>query len=201
MPDRDVLRGLSQEELIDLLEDAARNWLAHDGLWFLAAEEKFGMETAIQLDRRAWERFTVIEAERIMRRLGLQPGGGTRALKQALQYRLYARLNEQEILDVDEHTLVFRMNDCRVQAARKRKGLPDFPCKPVGLVEYEYFARTIDPRFRTCCIACPPDPHPEEYWCAWEFTIVEGGEGETRGQGDKEARSKKQEAGEDAGNA
>lgn len=189
MPNRDVLRGLSQEELIDLLEDAARNWLAHDGLWFLAAEEKFGMETAIELDRRAWEQFTIIEAERIMRRLGLAPGGGIPALKKALQYRLYARLNEQEILDVDECTIVFRMNDCRVQAARKRKGLPDFPCKPVGLVEYEHFARTIDPRFRTRCIACPPDPHPEEYWCAWEF-VLEGEEGETRRRGDKESGDK-----------
>jgi len=202
MPDRDVLRGLSQEELVDLLEDAAKNWLAHDGLWFLAAEEKFGIETAIELDRRAWEQFTVVEAERIMRRLGLEPGGGIPALKKALQYRLYARLNEQEILDVDEHTIIFRMNDCRVQAARKRKGLPDFPCKPVGLVEYEYFARTIDPRFRTRCIACPPDPHPEEYWCAWEFTLTEGegregkeGREERGRQGDKEARGRKHEAG------
>jgi len=175
MSNRDLLCQLSKEELINLLEDAAKNWLAHDGLWFLAAEERFGLETAIELDRRAWEQFTVIEARRIMRRLGLEPGGGIPALKKALQYRLYAYLNVQEMLDVDkdERTIVFRMNECRVQATRKRKGLPDFPCKPVGLVEYANFARTIDPRFRTRCIACPPDPHPEEYWCAWEFTLVE----------------------------
>jgi hypothetical protein len=197
--DRDMLRRLSKDELIDLLEDAAKNWLAHDGLWFLAVEQECGMETAIELDRRAWEQFTVIEAKRIMGRLGLEPGGGLPALKRALQYRLYAYLNVQETLGpsglaasglaagdqaADERTIVFRMNDCRVQSARKRKGLPDFPCKPVGLVEYEYFARTIDPRIRTRCIACPPDPHPEEYWCAWEFTLAE----ETGGQGDKETR-------------
>lgn len=68
------------------------------------------------------------------------------------------------------------MNDCRVQAARKRKNLPDFPCRPVGLVEYANFARAVDPRIRTRCIACPPDDHPEEYFCAWEFWL-EGGEG------------------------
>jgi hypothetical protein len=171
MPDREHLRQHSKEELIDLLEIAARNWLAHDGLWFLAVEGEFDMETAIELDRRAWERFTVIEAQRILRFLGAEPGEGVPALKRALQYRLYARINEQEIIDADERTVVFRMNRCRVQAARQRKGLPDFPCKPVGLVEYGNFARTIDPRFRTRCIACPPDPHPEDYWCAWEFTL------------------------------
>lgn len=162
----------SKEELIGFLEDAAKNWLAHDGLWFLAAEEAFGIETAIQLDARAWEQFTVIEAKRIMRRLGMEPGGGLEALKKALGYRLYAYLNVQKTIQVDERTIIFHMNECRVQAARKRKGLPDFPCKPVGVVEYANFARTIDPRFRTRCIACPPDPHPKEYWCAWEFTLL-----------------------------
>ncbi len=173
MPDRETLRQHSKEELIDLLEIGAKNWLAHDGLWFLAAEDTFDMETAIELDRRAWERFTVIEAKRIMRFLHIEPGGGIPALRKALGYRLYARINEQEIIDVDERTIVFRMNDCRVQAARKRKGLPDFPCKPVGLVEYGNFARTIDPSFQTECIACPPDPHPEDYYCAWRFTLAE----------------------------
>jgi len=163
-----------------MLEDAAKNWLAHDGLWFLAAEGEFDMETAIELDRRAWERFTVIEAKRIMKRHGIEPGGGIPALKKALQYRLYAHLNVQEMIDVDERTFIFRMNDCRVQAARKRKGLPDFPCKSVGEVEYANFAHAIDPRFRTRCIACPPDPHPEEYWCAWEFTLVEEEEAEAQ---------------------
>jgi hypothetical protein len=174
MPDREILRQHAKEELIDLLEIAAKDWLAHDGLWFLAAEERFDMETAIELDRKAWERFTVIEAKRILRFLGIEPGNGIPALKKALQYRLYARVNEQEIIDVDERTFVFRMNECRVQAARQRKGLPDFPCKPVGLVEYGNFAAVIDPRFQTRCIACPPDPHPEDYFCAWEFRLMEG---------------------------
>jgi hypothetical protein len=171
MPDRNLLRQLSKDELMDLLEDAAKNWLAHDGLWFLAAEEKFDMETAIELDRRAWEKFTVVEAKRVMRRLGIEPGGGLEALERALQYRLYAHINVQEASWTNERTLVFQMRECRVQEARKRKGLPDFPCKPVGLVEYAGFARTIDPRIRTRCIACPPDAHPDDSWCIWEFTL------------------------------
>jgi hypothetical protein len=172
MPNRDLLHRLTKDELIDLLEDAAKNWLAHDGLWFLAVEAAFDMETAIELDTRAWERFTVVEAKRIMRRLKLEPGGGIPALKRTLQYRLYAHINVQEILDVDDRTIVFRMNKCRVQTARQRKGLPDFPCKTVGLAEYANFARAIDPRFRTRCITCPPDDHPDAYWCAWKFTLT-----------------------------
>jgi hypothetical protein len=166
-----LLQGLSKEELIAIIVDDAKNWLAHDGLWFQAVEQRYGIETAIEIDRAAWEKFTVVEAKRIMARLGIEPGGGIPALVECLKHRLYARLNLQEAIEVTDTRAVFRMVDCRVQSTRKRKGLPDFPCKTVGVVEYAGFARTIDPRIETCCIACPPDPHPEEYWCAWEFVL------------------------------
>ena len=166
-----TIKDLDSQELQDLLIDAAKNWLAHDGLWFRAVEEKFGMETALELDKRAWEKFTVIEAKRIMKRLDLSPEGGIPALIQALKFRLYAFINVQEVLEANENRCVFRMNRCRVQESRKRQGLPDFPCKSVGIVEYSGFAKIIDPRIQTRCLVCPPDPHPPNVWCAWEFFI------------------------------
>ncbi len=168
------LLALPKEQLAGMLQDAAKNWLAHDGLWFQAVERQCGMETAIQLDAAAWAEFTAIEARRIMQRHGIAPGGGLDALERALGWRLYAYLNVQATLRRDARTLIFAMKDCRVQAARHRKGLPDFPCRPVGLVEYSNFARTIDPRIRTRCIACPPDPRADDFWCAWEFSLPEG---------------------------
>jgi hypothetical protein len=165
------LPDLSKEQLRELLADFAKRWLAHDGIWFQEVERAWGMNEAIRLDIAAWEKFTVLEARRIMAVLGLESGGGLAALKKALSYRLYSFVNKQEIIEPGSGLLIFRMNDCRVQAARKRKNLPDFPCRPVGLVEYSGFARTIDPRIETRCLACPPDPHPAEYYCAWEFRM------------------------------
>ncbi len=165
------VKDLTKEELQELLTDASKNWLAHDGLWFRIVEEKCGIETAMELDRKAWEKFTVIEAERIMKRLRIKRGGGIPALVQALKFRLYAHINAQEVKEMSETRCVFRMNSCRVQEARKRQGLPNFPCKSVGIVEYSGFAKTIDPRIKTKCLACPPDPHPPDVWCAWEFRL------------------------------
>ena len=162
---------MSAAELRNWLRDAALNWLAHDGLWFRAAEDACGLEKAIALDKQAWESFTVIEAKRIMKRLSIPPGGGIPALVRALEGRLYALINVQEASEADERRCVFRMKACRVQEARKKQGLADFPCKEVGLVEYAGFARTIDPRIQTRCLYCPPDPHPEDAWCAWEFSL------------------------------
>ena len=169
------LRSLDKEELIHIIMDDAKNWLAHDGLWFQAVEAAHGMDAAIAADAAAWERFTVIEARRIMDRLGIAEGGGIRALVECLQHRLYARLNTQEVTELTDRRVVFVMRDCRVQAARKRRGLADFPCKSVGLVEYAFFAKTVDPRIRTRCLACPPDEHGPDAWCAWEFTVDRDG--------------------------
>ena len=163
---------LSREELVKIIGNFAKNWLAHDGLWFQAVERKRGMDEAIETDAAAWERFSPIEAKRIKAFLELPERPGLEGLKEALEYRMYAVLNKQSSI-LEDGVLRFYMNDCRVQSARKRKGLPDFPCKPVGLVEYGTFAATIDPRIKTRCIACPPDDHPDEYFCGWEFTIEE----------------------------
>jgi hypothetical protein len=38
---------LSREDLLKVIQVYAKNWLAHDGCWFLAMEEKLSMEAAI----------------------------------------------------------------------------------------------------------------------------------------------------------
>ncbi|MCK4632658.1 MAG: hypothetical protein KAT79_05270 [candidate division Zixibacteria bacterium] len=168
----DQLKQLDRDQLLAVISDFAKNWLAHDGLWFQAAEKQFGMETAIELDTEAWKRFTVIEAKRIMARHGIGENSGLEGLKKALGFRLYAVLNKQEFRNETDRSFEFYMVDCRVQSARKRKELPLFPCKSVGVVEYTGFAHTIDPRIKTECIGCPPDQQAgKEYYCGWRFTI------------------------------
>jgi hypothetical protein len=108
-----------------------------------------------------------------MKRFDIKEGGGIPALVKALNFRVYANINIQEIVEISDKRCVFRMNNCRVQHARKERNLPDFPCKQVGLVEYGDFAKIIDPRIETRCLTCPPDTHPPDFYCAWEFMIKE----------------------------
>jgi len=176
VPLTESIEDMTKEELLNFVTDLSKRWLAHDGLWFQAAEKKYGMEAAIELDTMAWEKFTEIEAKRIMKFLNLPQNGGLISLAKALQFRLYSFINEQEIDWISNKKIVFRMTNCRVQAARRRKNMPDFPCKSVGIVEYTGFARTIDKRIETKCIGCPPDEGiagVKDYFCAWEFTLNE----------------------------
>ncbi len=162
---------MSREELLRALEMFARNWLAHDGCWFLAAEARDGMQAAIELDARAWEQFAAVEARRIVACFDVASGGGLAALEKALALRMYALVNAQHVECSDDgRRLRFHMDVCRVQETRRRKGLPDFPCKSVGIVEFTTFASTIDARIRTRCIHCPPEA-PSGKYCAWEFQL------------------------------
>lgn len=164
------IEKLSKDELIKLIKVFAKNWLAHDGCWFLAAEEKYGIEAAIELDAKSWNRFAVAEARRIMKEFNIPENGSLKALERAFDYRLYAAINKQEIEWIDDKTMVFRMVECRVQKTRTEKNLTPFPCKSVGIVEFTQFAKSVDPCILTRCISCPPDPVTNAF-CAWEFTI------------------------------
>jgi len=166
------LEHLSRETLETMLIDFAKNWLAHDGLWFQAVENQYGMNKAIDLDTEAWTQFTVIEAKRIMALHNIPPNSGLEGLKKALGFRMYAFLNVQEIRNETPTSFEFYMVDCRVQSARKRKGMELFPCKSVGIEEYAGFAQTIDPRIKTSAICCPPDPGAgRDFFCGWKFWI------------------------------
>jgi hypothetical protein len=165
------LKKMSKEKLLEAIDATAVNWLANDGVWFQTVEKQFGMDTAKRCNDTCWSRFSPYEAYRIKTLLDLGEPPGLEGLKIALGFRLYARINRQSIEDIDATQFIFRMNDCRVQSARKRKGLDDYPCKSVGMVEYPFFAASIDRRIKTECLGCPPDQHTEDWYCAWRFSI------------------------------
>jgi hypothetical protein len=155
------------------LTEAAKNWLAMDGLWFQAVELAYGMDAALALDREVWKQFAVIEALRIKERLVIPERGGLDALEIAFKNRLVTLLNKLEICRLDKNTLIVTTTTCRVQAARKRKGMPEFPCMTVGQIEFPVFARTIDARIIAECLSCPPQTLAGVPYCSWKFTLEE----------------------------
>ena len=162
---------MSREDLLRALGMFAKHWLAHDGCWFLAAEERLGMETAMELYAASWRRFAEAEARRILETFGMPGLAGLEALAWALAHRMYAFINEQHLeWSEDRRELTFVMDRCRVQETRRRKGLPDFPCRPVGEVEFQSFSTAVDPRIRVQCRHCPPDAKGGQY-CAWTFRL------------------------------
>jgi len=166
-----ALLELDGEAMDSLMKAVAKNWLVNDGVWFQAVEFEHGMNDAKRCNDSCWAQFSPYEAHAIKKFLNLGEAPGLAGLKKALNFRMYSLINTQSIVDEGPKSFVFQMNECRVQRARIRKKLDDYPCKSAGLVEYTYFARAMDPRIKTQCIGCPPDDHPDDWFCAWRFSL------------------------------
>jgi len=165
------LVNMEKEKLISLIKAMSFNWLAGDGVWFRAVEDNYDMDTSKRCNDTCWTRYSPLEAAMIKSFLQIPQQSGLDGLEQALSFRLYAHINEQTI-ERSGDELILRMVKCLVQTTRRRKGLPDYPCKSAGVAEFPAFARMIDSRIRTECISCPPDEHPKAWFCAWRFYIT-----------------------------
>lgn len=166
-----ALTKMPKEKLIGLIDAMSVNWLATDGIWFQAVENRQEMNVAKRCNDTCWSRFSPLEASQIKYTLNIPENGGLDGLATALKFRLYARINVQSV-EKSGMDVILKMNNCRVQTARVRKGLADYPCKSGGITEYSTFASNIDRRIKTECIGCPPDKHPAEWFCAWRFYLI-----------------------------
>ena len=167
----DKLDLLSKEELKDLIRIYAKNIYALDGVWFQSVEEKSGMEEAMWHDKNAWVKFTRTEAKRIKNFLNLPDEAGLEGLEKALAIRFSALSNPSVSIFREGDSLIYRINECRVQSARKAKGMPFHPCAPVGFIEHDGFARVIDGRIVTEMISCYPEVTDQGCACCWKFTL------------------------------
>ena len=139
-----------------------------DGLWFLAAEGKYGLDKAIEMDCSVWQRFMPIHLKRVMKTFDIQEGG-IPGLFKAFELDPIWSIFKPKIPEITEKKGVLRMTDCPPQKARLRDGRGEFPCKEVGIACFKSVIKDFLPGGELRCIVCPPDPHPKDVWCEWEF--------------------------------
>lgn len=164
-----VLESLTREELLELIEVMSKNLLTLDGYWFLSIEKRYGQSVAVDIDREAWEQFGTSEARRIKNFLKISEGT-LEDLARALNFTSIAPVSAISV-ETKGDRVVLSIKNCRPQTARIKSGKGVFPCKPVGLAHLSAFAKVINPRFRVRCLICPPDAHPDNLWCSWEFYL------------------------------
>lgn len=70
-------------------------------------------------DENAWRKFTRTEARRIKKFLELPEQAGLEGLEKALAIRFSALSNPSVSLFKEGDSLIYRINECRVQTARK----------------------------------------------------------------------------------
>ena len=167
------IEQLPRETLLELVKTYARNWQTLDGLWFGNVEAEFGLDTAVKLDLKNWEKMAALEAERLKKVLKLNQGGLDSILK-VLSLMSWQMVSPRFQIEKESPTrIVFSYPRCTVQEGRKKAGKQEFPCKTMKMTLLSNLARVVEPKARVKCLACPPDTHPPEFWCKWELTMAE----------------------------
>jgi len=165
----DPIQEMTKQQLLEVIRLFSRNWITLDGLWFTLVEDTFGLEAALDLDRKMWERHALIEARRIKKYMGIQ-GGGVKGVLKAVRLMTFDVSMPFSYSIEGENEAHMWITTCLPQEARIKAGRGEFPCKEVGVACYGSVASIIDPDVRVECVLCPPDPHPPDIWCKWKFT-------------------------------
>ena len=171
LEDREMLAEMPIENLLDFFFLQIRNLWRVDGLYFLGIEKEFGTEAATEIDARAWKIMAQIEARSLRRMFQVDENADIPTIMNLLSKSSWALDQPFKVVKVSNKKAVLSIGRCRTQEARLKRGLSEFPCKKVRFGYLKNFAKTLNPDIKVNCIVCPPDKHPTNLWCKWEFRL------------------------------
>jgi len=159
---------ISPDKLVEL---CSRSAYTLDGLWFTLVEEKFGLDTALEIDVEVWRRLCLVQARRVQKYFPIDETSPIRKLIKVIELDPLLAIFKPEAVELSDSHAVLRFTDCPPQKARIRDGRGEFPCKAVGLAFLNSYIEVIQPEIKLSCSVCPPDTHPADYWCEWRLEL------------------------------
>ncbi len=148
-----------------------RQYRLVDSYWFLSVEKKYGLDAAVELNEDVWETLAGKTAREIKKRFNVTEKGLDGFVK-ALSYYPWAKITGYQIVK-QKDKVVLKVPHCPPQEGRLKTGLGEFPCKRMHIKDFSAFAKEIDERIDVKCVYAPPDKHPDDCFCVWEFSLKE----------------------------
>jgi hypothetical protein len=132
---------LSDEQVAEYFH---RSYQAVDGLWFMKVEEKYGFDTALQIDKEVWKVMPKIQARMIKSMLKIDAGEA--ALRKSLETKLALEGFKFKV-EQGENGFRIRVSNCPWHNLIVKSGREEFSEK-VGTaicgVEYSVWASEFD---------------------------------------------------------
>jgi len=172
--DRKLIEKIPKEKLADFIFMHLRDMWAVDGLYYLEIENKFGTESATEIDRKVWEVMGKIEARKLKKLFEIS-GNDIDSLIKALRLSGWALDLEDKEIEIKKDKAILRTEKCRVQNTRIKKGLTEFGCKSVRWGFLNAFVKEFNSKVEVKCNVCALDDHPDDLWCEWEFVVRKQG--------------------------
>jgi hypothetical protein len=163
------LSKFSKAQLIDFIDMLQKNWWNLQNNWILHINTEYGEEAAVKADGRCFSANAKVQMHRLKKMLGLKDD--LQSLIDAMVLSTIWANGDYDLSRIDERTFRIKVTNCYQQVRRLEDGLGEFGCKPAGVAICEAAVKVIHPEASFKCLVCPPDQHPKDVWCEWEFRL------------------------------
>jgi hypothetical protein len=165
-----IFETMPAPELRAYIEFLLWHYRVMDSFWYLKVAEQFDEPTADRLNEKVWGRITAMAAKNLVKRFAIEERG-LKGFVRALRYWPWCILVDYHIDESPEEVMI-SVPSCPTQDARTRRGLKEYDCREMHRLEFNSFAKEIDPRIETCCLFAPPEPRREGAVCKWRFHVT-----------------------------
>ena len=165
----EIFKNMSAEQLRQYIAFLLWHYRVADAFWFIKVAERFDQQTAEDINTAVWSKVSAMAAKDLVQRFNIR-SGGLAGFVQAQRLFPWCILVDYRFEQFEDEVLI-SVPSCPTQKARLDRGLDEYACKEMHLMEFANFGRVIEPRLQVQCLFAPPDDHPDNMFCKWRFFL------------------------------
>jgi hypothetical protein len=166
----DLMKDASLERWVEYTKLLNENFFNLDNKWMSEIEKRYGDEVALEFDRLCYVPILGLIASKLKEFFVFPGDDDLSILAKVYQLSPFGSFVNYEF-ELAGNRLTRRVRKCPMQLSRRERGDAEEPCKPSLIEAAATIAKAISPRIKVTHIICPPDPHPEDFWCELTFEV------------------------------
>lgn len=171
------MQDFSKDALIRIWKAAGKMYIGLEGTWFNLIKERFGEETALELDAEVWRRQTPLEVRQCRRAMDIS-GDDVASLLKHLQIDPGSAgiWPDYEVELKSENLGVLTVKHCLALDHYERHGntvIQKHTCEVLDGEGFEDTAHLFNPKIKSKPLKLPPRSSKDEIACQWEFKLEE----------------------------